>query len=164
MERDSKIVSTSISIPGGDGLASSGPRLRLAHSRSNSRLQTPYSSSFALPNEHVSDIESQKNLSNIYASPSLLITGRSSSAPGLIRAISKDRMLVESDSHDVRLCPKLVWGAVEWIGRCKGWRVEWLNAEEEEPWEMSEAADEEGEEEIVRILGRNWAQFMRLIE
>ena len=114
----------------------------------------------------------QKNLPNIFASPSLLVTARSSSAPSLIHAISADRMLVESDTHDVRQSAKLVWGAVEWIGRCKGWAVEGLGGSDVEPWKMTEEGDakihtvDRKQEEIqtVRILERNWERFMRLID
>ena len=109
----------------------------------------------------------QKSLSNIYASPSLLITSRSIGSPSLIRAISIDKLLVESDSHDVRLSANLVWGAVEWIGRCKAWQVEGLDGEEVRPWNIwdedgESEQDEECEVRIVRVLEMNWARFMRL--
>lgn len=115
----------------------------------------------------------QKSLRNIYASPSLLITARSASSPSLIKAVSPDRILVESDTHDVRLSAKLVWGAVEWIGRCKGWSVEGSDGKEVEPWEMGGADEDddndddgrhEGKMRTVRILERNWARFMRIID
>ena len=78
-------------------------------------------------------------------------------------------MLVESDSHDVRLSATLVWGAVEWIGRCRGWKVEGLDGEEVQPWNICDGdreseRDEEGELGIVGILELNWARFMRLID
>lgn len=70
------------------------------------------------------NMAAQRNLLNIYASPSIFITGRSPTAPQLIRAISPERMLVESDSHDVRLSTNLVWAATVWIANCKGWHLE----------------------------------------
>lgn len=105
---------------------------------------------------------SQRSLPNIYASPSLLITSRSASSPYLIKSISTDRILVESDSHDVRLGAKLVWGAVEWIGRCKGWTVEGLHGEPVDEWHMTDDEESAGEMRTVRILERNWARFMRI--
>lgn len=100
-------------------------------------------------------------------------------------------MLVESDSHDVRLSGRLVWGAAEWIARCKGWKLEGVDGKEVEEWEMDEEDEEEegrekaegrrrragggrgegkgggdGEKEVwtVRTLERNWARFMRLVD
>lgn len=107
----------------------------------------------------------QSNLPNLYASPSLLITARSASSPSVIQAISRNRILVESDTSDVRLSTQLVWGAVEWIGRCKGWQVEGLNGEDAEPWCLNEKGeDEKGVNRTVRILERNWMRFMRITD
>ncbi|KAE8542266.1 hypothetical protein D1P53_001040 [Cryptococcus gattii VGV] len=127
-------------------------------------------------------IQAQKSLPNLYASPSIPITSRSPSAPSLIRAIARDRMLIESDTHDATLNTRYVWAATEWVGRLKGWKVEGLpqhpgdgEEEEDEDWEL------ESEEEIydhrgkpidpapheiwtVRTLERNWARFMRLLD
>ncbi|KAK1923853.1 hypothetical protein DB88DRAFT_439198 [Papiliotrema laurentii] len=116
-----------------------------------------------------------KNLSNLYASPSIYITSRTRSAPDLIRAIPTDRMLVESDTHDVRLSTRLVWGAVDWIARCKRWEVEsdltpdWgedgVVLSEDEWWRTGSSVDaEEGRVWAVRTLERNWARFMGLIQ
>jgi len=38
-------------------------------------------------------------------------------------------MLVESDTHDVQQCTRLVWAAAVWIGRLKGWKIEGLQGE-----------------------------------
>lgn len=130
-------------------------------------------------------IQAQKSLPNLYASPSIPITSRSPSAPSLIRAIARDRMLIESDTHDATLNTRYVWAATEWVGRLKGWKVEGLHRnqtgdvkeeeEAEEDWEL------ESEEEFydhrgkpidpapedtwtVRTLERNWARFMRLLD
>lgn len=127
----------------------------------------------------------QKQLSNLYASPSIYITGRSASAADLIRAISPRRMLVESDTHDVRQTTRLVYAACEWIARCKGWRLEGKDGESVEEWDPPRLAKEEddytvdakgrvfldgdqpgegGHEEVwtVKLIERNWARFMRL--
>lgn len=135
-------------------------------------------------------IQAQKSLPNLYASPSIPITSRSPSAPSLIRAIARDRMLIESDTHDATLNTRYVWAATEWVGRLKGWKVEGLHRrqhqhqhqhqngdkmEEEEDWELEsedEIYDHRGKpidpapEEIwtVRTLERNWARFMRLLD
>ncbi|OCF39226.1 hypothetical protein I317_06995 [Kwoniella heveanensis CBS 569] len=68
--------------------------------------------------------QAEKNLLNLYASPSIFITGRSPTASSLIQSISTDRILVESDSHDVRLSDRVVWAAAVWISRIKGWNLE----------------------------------------
>ncbi|WVF68863.1 hypothetical protein IAT40_003636 [Kwoniella sp. CBS 6097] len=68
--------------------------------------------------------QAEKNLLNLYASPSIFITGRSPSASTLIASISTDRILVESDSHDVRLSDRVVWAAAVWISQIKGWKLE----------------------------------------
>lgn len=114
----------------------------------------------------------QKQLHNLYASPSILITGRVAHAGELIREIDRERLLVESDSHDARLMTRLVWAGVEWIARARGWRLECG----EEEWEMLEEEEEqvgadgravivpEGEVWAVRQLERNWARFMRLVD
>lgn len=77
----------------------------------------------ALPEAKEAD-RTQRTFPNLYASPSILITGRSTTAPALIRAIGADRLLVESDIDDVQYATRLVWGAVEWVARVKGWRLE----------------------------------------
>jgi Tat protein secretion system quality control protein TatD with DNase activity len=106
-----------------------------------------------------------------YFSPSLLITARGGAGAPAVRALPRDRMLVESDTHDLARCAGLVWGAVRWIAQCRGWRLE----EGEEEWEMEEEDelfDEKGrlreprDEEVwaVRTLERNWARFMGIVD
>jgi hypothetical protein len=84
-------------------------------------------------------------------------------------------MLVESDTHDVRLSTRLVWGAVDWIARCKRWEVEsdltpdWgehgvVLSEDEWRRTGSSVDAEEGRVWAVRTLERNWARFMGLIQ
>jgi Tat protein secretion system quality control protein TatD with DNase activity len=112
----------------------------------------------------------QKQLLNLYASPSILITGRSASAGDLIRSISPDRLLVESDTHDARLATRLVWGACEWMARCRGWKLEGRDTDGEQEWEMGEEEEEEWEEKeqeqrwLIRTVERNWARFMRIVD
>ena len=97
-----------------------------------------------------------------------MITSRTQSAPDLIRAISKDRLLVESDTHDVRRTAQLVWAATKWIAGCRGWQVE--NGDEE--WDATgvdsvrEETGTKAEREVwaVRTLERNTARFLGLID
>lgn len=123
----------------------------------------------------------ERQLLNLYASPSVLITGRVQHANELIQAISADRMLVESDSHDARMMSTWVWGAVTWIAEVKGWKLEGRDSDPEEEWELRPDDEDdgqwgsEGRREIrqgqaekerftVRTIERNWASFMRLID
>lgn len=78
-------------------------------------------------------------------------------------------MLVESDSHDVRMMSKWVWGAVEWISAIKEWNVEGKHGRGED-WELDLEdelkVDKKGkyiEEDVwaVSILERNWHRFMQ---
>ena len=96
-----------------------------------------------------------------------MITSRTQTAPDLIRAISVDRLLVESDTHDVRRTAQLVWAATNWIAACRGWQVEDGNEE----WDA--AVDSVGEETgtkdesevwAVRTLERNMARFLGLVD
>ncbi|ODO00566.1 hypothetical protein L198_02885 [Cryptococcus wingfieldii CBS 7118] len=125
----------------------------------------------------------RKHFPNLFISPSIPITSRSPHAPALIRAIPRNRMLVESDCHDVRLVTRMVWGVVRWVGEVRGWGVEGVSGEGEGEgeeggieggdWEMQEEEDEvydekgrlvEGPVWTVRQVERNWARFMRLIQ
>lgn len=111
----------------------------------------------------------------------------------LIREIARDRILIESDSHDIRQMTRLLWGAAEWVARCKGWKLEGrasaangegngaadagqADGKEGEDWEMCREEEEvygpDGREVkipdadvwTVRTLERNWARFMRLVD
>ncbi|EIW72316.1 hypothetical protein TREMEDRAFT_66816 [Tremella mesenterica DSM 1558] len=138
--------------------------------------------------------QTAKHLPNLYASPSILITGRSTSAPDLIRSISPDKLLVESDSHDVRLSGRLVWAACVWIASCRSWRLEgstspttgvrgrdettgsYVFSQSELQSAVKKGADDwtvdpttpyetDGDEVwTVRQLESNWRRFMRLDE
>lgn len=102
--------------------------------------------------------QAERQLSNLYASPSILVTGRSGSAEDLIRAISPGRILIESDCHDARLTTRLVWGACVWISTCKGWQ---LGEEGDTAKDFAEKGH--NQTDIVRQLEANWARFMRLM-
>lgn len=93
------------------------------------------------------NVSAQRNLLNIYASPSIFITGRSPTAPQLIRAISPERMLAESDSHDVRLSTKLVWAATVWIANCKGWNLEGRDSRSGADQAPDRAEDKSGDQQ-----------------
>ncbi len=88
-------------------------------------------------------------------------------------------MLVESDSHDARLTTQLVWAAVSWIGRVKGWSVEGISesGESDIEWKFGPIDDEEelfdrtgkpvppdGPRWTVKTLERNWARFLRAVD
>jgi Tat protein secretion system quality control protein TatD with DNase activity len=105
--------------------------------------------------------QAEKQFPNLYASPSILITSRTQTAPDLIRAISKDRILVESDSHDVRRMTQLVWAATKWIAGCRGWKVEDGNIEWNELSDDSQPEDQ-GEIWAVKTLERNMASFLKI--
>ncbi|WWC93131.1 uncharacterized protein L201_008098 [Kwoniella dendrophila CBS 6074] len=135
--------------------------------------------------------QAERNLSNIYASPSIFITGRSPNASSLLSTISKDRLLVESDSHDVRLSDRLVWASAAWIANCKKWKLEsrdqattetspenkssfeeWSFDDEDKSDDGDDEFDEKGklkttkrdETDVwtVKTLEKNWYRFMRL--
>ncbi|CAK9785887.1 Metallo-dependent hydrolase [Cutaneotrichosporon oleaginosum] len=105
-----------------------------------------------------------------YFSPSLLITARVGTGAAAVRALPRDRILVESDTHDLTRCAELVWGAVLWIAECRGWRVEgdedWEMAEEDELFDERGRMRQPRPDEVwtVRTLERNWARFMGIVD
>ena len=112
-----------------------------------------------------------RQLPNLYGSPSILITGRVNHADALIREIDRDRILVASDSHDIQQMTRLLWGAAEWVARCRGWKLEtgehWeMERDEEERYgpDGRQVACTEAETWTVRTLERNWARFMRIVD
>lgn len=160
MELGSLIVSMSIFTLGVAGPLNSGSKQKY------DPIYLEHHSSFTGSNV-------QKQFSNLYASPSIFITSRSQSAPDLIRAISPRRILVESDSHDVRLTTKLVWAATRWIAGCRGWKIEdgfheWTLKDGEDEQVGSDgqvSLDGEGKEVwVARTLERNWARFLGLVD
>ncbi|KAK4689311.1 hypothetical protein P7C73_g773, partial [Tremellales sp. Uapishka_1] len=113
----------------------------------------------------------EKNFTNVYASPSIFITSRSPSGSKFIASVSADRLLVESDSDDVRVSSRLVWAAASWIADIKGWKLE---DDTTEKWaEVDSERDEfdkkgrlrsvpDVERWTVRTSEQNWKRFMRL--
>lgn len=108
---------------------------------------------------------------NAYFSPSLLITARGGAGTDSVRLLPRERVLVESDTHDLERCTRLVWGAVLWIAECRGWQVEsgeedWEIEEEDEFFDDKGRLREPRPDEVwaVKTLERNWARFMGLID
>ncbi|GMK54904.1 hypothetical protein CspeluHIS016_0114900 [Cutaneotrichosporon spelunceum] len=106
-----------------------------------------------------------------YFSPSLLITARGGVGAAAVRALPRDRVLVESDTHDLTRCASLVWGAVRWIAECRGWRLEeggddWEMEDEDELFDHRGRLREPRPEEVwaVRTIERNWARFMGVVD
>lgn len=108
---------------------------------------------------------------NAYFSPSLLITARGGAGTDGVRLLPRERVLVESDTHDLKRSTPLVWGAVLWIAECRGWQVEdgseeWEMEEEDEFFDDKGRLREPRPDEVwaVRTLERNWARFMGIID
>lgn len=111
--------------------------------------------------------QAAKVLPNAYFSPSMAVTARSPTAAEAVRAIPRDRILVESDAFAVGDMTRMVWAATVWIADCRGWQVEdgsdeWELEEEEEYYDARGRLQLAPEEEVwaVRTLERNWARFM----
>ncbi|KAI9056986.1 TatD DNase family Scn1 [Trametes sanguinea] len=89
---------------------------------------------------------------NVFLSLSTAINARSPAHRTLIAACAPDRVLVESDFHDVRLSAPYTWHMLRTVAEVKGWRVE-------DSW------DEELESEeawgAVRRLEENWRSFVK---
>jgi len=81
----------------------------------------------------------------------------------LIRAISVDRLLVESDTHDARRTGQLVWAATRWIVGCRGWQIEDGDEEKDDAGVEGHTKDE-GDVWAVRTLERNMARFLGLVD
>lgn len=117
-------------------------------------------------------MQTAKSIPNAYFSPSMAITTRSRKPENVVRAIPRDRILVESDAPVVDELTGCVWAATLWIAQCRGWKVE---SEETCEWEMhdeDEVFDKRGrlvvppESEVwaVQTLERNWARYMGMLE
>ncbi|KAI0361045.1 Metallo-dependent hydrolase [Trametes cingulata] len=91
---------------------------------------------------------------NVFLSLSTAINARSPAHRALAAACAPDRILVESDFHDVRLSAPYTWHMLRTIAEVKGWRVE-------DAWD--EAYEDAPEEEwgAVRRLEENWKVFVR---
>lgn len=105
-----------------------------------------------------------RTMPNVYFSPSVLITARL--GDDVVRAVPRDRMLVESDTSEVTDTTRLVWAATVWIARCKGWRLETDTVGQDD--DDDEVFDEKGhvrelrDDEVwtVQTLERNWDRFI----
>ncbi|EMD32635.1 hypothetical protein CERSUDRAFT_118666 [Gelatoporia subvermispora B] len=97
------------------------------------------------------DIEKQH--SNVFLSLSTAINARSPAHKSLIAACSPNRILVESDFHDIRLSAPYTWDMLLTVAEVKGWRVE-------EAWDEEAAADDPEKWGAVRRLEENWKQFV----
>ncbi|KAH9837257.1 TatD DNase family Scn1 [Rhodofomes roseus] len=85
---------------------------------------------------------------NVFLSLSTAINARSPAHAALIRACSPDRLLVESDFHDIAYSAPYVWDMVCRIADARGWPVE------------RSAEDLDGEDGVVQKLEENWRRFV----
>ncbi|KAG8933438.1 hypothetical protein FRC02_011816 [Tulasnella sp. 418] len=93
----------------------------------------------------------EKAYPNVFLSLSVAINGRSPGHEELIQKASPDRILAESDYHDIQLSTDATWEMILMIARIRGWKVEseWNNHDkDEESWG------------VVRRLERNWERFI----
>ncbi|KAI8981135.1 hypothetical protein BD414DRAFT_549232 [Trametes punicea] len=97
---------------------------------------------------------------NVFLSLSTAINARSPAHKALIAACAPDRILVESDLHDVRRAAPYTWHMLRAIAAVKGWHVEdtW---EDNEDGTAAAAALPETRWGVVRRLEENWRLFER---
>jgi hypothetical protein len=93
----------------------------------------------------------QNRHSNVFLSLSTAVNGRSPNHRALIAACSPDRILVESDIHQIDDCVQRTWDMVLIVAAVKGWPVEtvWEEDIEESQWG------------VVRRLEKNWREFVQ---
>ncbi|KAI5450526.1 Cut9-interacting protein scn1 [Naganishia albida] len=99
-------------------------------------------------------VSESKYLKNLYTSPSLAISARTSVTPNLIRSADPTRLLVESDTHIIGDTTRRTWASAVWIAKCRGWRVERT--------EQDLCDGPSGESGVVTRLHANWTAFMKL--
>lgn len=92
----------------------------------------------------------QKHHINVFLSLSKAINGRSPNYKQLIDSASPNRLLVESDYHDVQLSTPNTVSILQTIAEVKGWNVE-------EEWKETLIESEWG---AVRKLEANWKAFV----
>ncbi|EJD03792.1 TatD DNase family Scn1 [Fomitiporia mediterranea MF3/22] len=92
----------------------------------------------------------EKSHPNAFLSLSTVINGRSPNHRKLIDVVSPDRLLVESDIHEIGQCAARTWDMVLTIADVKGWKVE-------EKWEDEVDESKWG---VVRRLEHNFKLFM----
>ena len=80
-----------------------------------------------------------------------MINARSPAHKEFIAAAPPDRILVESDFHDVRYSAPYTWDMLLAVAEVKGWRVE-------DAWDADAPEDQWG---AVRRLEENWKAFER---
>lgn len=95
-----------------------------------------------------------KHFKNLYTSPSLAISARTSVTPHLIRRSDPTRLLVESDTHLIDDTTRRTWASAVWIAQCRGWRVERTENEF-----STHSSEEIG---VVARLHANWKAFMKI--
>ncbi|KAG7099716.1 hypothetical protein E1B28_001534 [Marasmius oreades] len=93
--------------------------------------------------------EIERKFSNVFLSLSTGINSRSPSHRALIEACSPDRVLVESDFHDISMCTERTWDMLRTVADVKGWNLEteWVENVADSDWGA------------VRLLERNWKKF-----
>ncbi|EPQ60250.1 Metallo-dependent hydrolase [Gloeophyllum trabeum ATCC 11539] len=88
---------------------------------------------------------------NVFLSLSTCINSRSPNHVALIKACAANRLLAESDIHDVNYCAPYTWDMIRTIANFKGWRIE-------EQWDYDDGSKEE-EWGVVKRLEENWKAF-----
>lgn len=91
---------------------------------------------------------------NLYTSPSLAISARTSVTPHLIRQSDPTRLLVESDTHLIDDTTRRTWAAAVWIAQCRNWTIERTKKDL-----MTDYPDKVG---VVARLESNWKAFMKV--
>ncbi|KAI5120837.1 hypothetical protein M0805_007024 [Coniferiporia weirii] len=96
-------------------------------------------------------LQIEKSHNNVFLSLSTAINGRSPSHRKLISMASSDRLLVESDIHEIGQCGSRTWAMLITMAEIKGWTVEdhWNDEVEESQWGA------------VRRLKHNWETFVK---
>ncbi|RPD82188.1 TatD DNase family Scn1 [Lentinus tigrinus ALCF2SS1-7] len=90
---------------------------------------------------------------NVFLSLSTAINARSPAHRDLIAACTPDRILVESDFHDIRHSAPYTWHMLRTVAAVKGWPVE-------DHWDDTAPADA-AQWGAVRRLEENWKKFER---
>jgi Tat protein secretion system quality control protein TatD with DNase activity len=89
----------------------------------------------------------------VYMSLSTAINEKSTGFRSLIAICPSDRILAESDTHEVSRCASRTWSMVTSIAEVKEWRIE---------GSLKDIEDFEGESAgVIQRLARNWESFRR---
>ncbi|KIK07248.1 hypothetical protein K443DRAFT_673506 [Laccaria amethystina LaAM-08-1] len=94
-------------------------------------------------------LDIERKYQNVFLSLSNVINSRHPDHRALLAACASDRILVESDYHDVDMCTEQTWIILQTIADVKGWSIEdiWIDNLEKEKWGT------------VRKLEENWRRF-----